>query len=105
MRADAFLQLRMREISREEGCEKCGVRIYLVAGELRCEQGRKIRLGGNKERDAGDCSYAPGTDGQESDRTGPAGESKDNECETDERHDGDGGVAQEDTEEEKLERD
>ena len=62
MRADAFLQLRMREIGREEGGEEGGIRICVVAGELRCEQGREIRLGGNKERDAGDSPYAPGTD-------------------------------------------
>lgn len=105
MRADAFLQLRMREIRREEGGEKCSLRIYMVVSELRREQGREIRLGGDEERDAGYSQNAYGTDGQKSDRTGPAGKGEDNECETDKRHDCDGGVAQDDTEEEKLEKD
>lgn len=105
MCADAFLQLRMREIRREEGGEEGGIRICVVAGELRREQGREIRLGGDEERDAGYSQNAYGTGGQEGHRTGPAGESEDNKRETDERHDGDGGVAQDNTEEEKLEKD
>jgi len=105
MRADAFLQLRMREVGREKGGEKCGIRIYMVTGKLWYSASGEICFDRDEERDTGDSENTHGADGQEGLRTGPAGESEDNKREADERHYGNGGVAQEDTKEAELKRD